>query len=318
MTRYLLERLVVSVITLLGISVLLFFVLRALPGDPVEIMIDPMSFSGDREAAVAAMRARLGLDQSLPSQYFGWMSEVLRGNLGFSIPRRRPVADLMLERLFPTLRLMGGALFVAIVLAVPAGLLAAMRNKSATDYGISVVSLVSISVPSFFVGLLGIYIFGIRLGLLPTSGMNSSMGSGLRDSLRHLALPASILGFSLMGPYVRYIRAAVLDTLSRDFLTAARAKGLSSGAIIRRHVMRNSLTPLVTVVAIQVPVLFAGAVVIETLFAWPGMGRLTIEAILVRDYPILLAFVMTVSVLVLVSNFIADVSYAVIDPRVRL
>lgn len=318
MTRYLLERLVVSVITLLGISVLLFFVLRALPGDPVEIMIDPMSFSGDREAAVAAMRARLGLDQSLPSQYFGWMSEVLRGNLGFSISRRRPVADLMLDRLFPTLRLMGGALFVAIVLAVPAGLLAAMRNKSATDYGISVVSLVSISVPSFFVGLLGIYIFGIRLGLLPTSGMNSSMGSGLRDSLRHLVLPASILGFSLMGPYVRYIRAAVLDTLSRDFLTAARAKGLSSGAIIRRHVMRNSLTPLVTVVAIQVPVLFAGAVVIETLFAWPGMGRLAIEAILVRDYPILLAFVMTVSVLVLVSNFIADILYAVIDPRVRL
>jgi ABC-type dipeptide/oligopeptide/nickel transport system permease component len=316
--NYLVNRIMVSVVVLFGISVLLFTLLQALPGDPVEIMIDPLSFSGDRDAAVAAMRTRLGLDQPLPVQYASWMNELLRGNLGFSIARRRPVAELMLERLFPTLRLMGAALFVAILLALPAGLLAALRNKSMLDYGIAMVSLISISVPTFFVGLLGIYVFGIRLGVLPTSGMNSSTGSGLVDSLRHLVLPAGILGFSLMGPYVRYVRAAVLDTLSRDFLTAARAKGLSRATIIRRHIIRNSLTPLVTVIAIQIPVLFAGAVVIETIFAWPGLGRLAIEAILVRDYPILLAFVTAVSILVLVSNLLADISYALIDPRVRL
>ncbi len=318
MVNYLINRIIVSVVVLFGITVLLFTLLQALPGDPAEIMIDPFSFSGDRDAAVAAMRTRLGLDQPLPVQYASWMNESLRGNLGFSISKRRPVAELMLERLFPTLRLMGAALFVAVLLALPAGLLAALRNKSMLDYGIAMVSLMSISVPTFFVGLLGIYVFGIRLGVLPTSGMNSSTGSGLVDSFRHLVLPAGILGFSLMGPYVRYVRAAVLDTLQRDFLTAARAKGLSRATIIRRHIIRNSLTPLVTVIAIQIPVLFAGAVVIETIFAWPGLGRLAIEAILVRDYPILLAFVTAVSILVLVSNLLADISYALIDPRVRL
>lgn len=318
MLSFVVRRLAISVAVLAGISVLLFVLLQLMPGDPAEMMIDPFSFSGDRAAAIERQREQLGLDQPIVVQYFRWIGEFLQGNLGFSYTSQRPVTEVMLDRMGPTARLTGTGLLIALLVGVPVGIVAALRRNTAVDYSATVVSLVAISVPSFFVALVGIYIFGLKLGWLPTAGINSTGGGGFIDSVRHLALPAGILGFALAGPYVRYARAAMLEVLSQDFLTTARSKGLPRRRVIGRHALHNALIPLVTVVAIQIPALFAGAVVIEQIFAWPGMGRLVLDAVRARDYPVVLGFVMAVAVVVLVSNLVVDVAYAIIDPRIRL
>jgi peptide/nickel transport system permease protein len=317
-TAFVIRRLLVSLVVLVGISMLLFVLLQLMPGDPAEMMVDPMSFSGDRAAAVALQRHRLGLDSPLPVQYARWTGQLLHGNFGYSYTSGRPVAEVMLERLGPTIWLMGTALVIALLVGIPLGILAAMHRNSAVDYTATVASLLAISLPSFFVALLGIYVFGLKLRWVPTAGMNSVGGGSFADFLHHLILPAAILGFALAGPYVRYARAGMLEVLGQDFLTTARSKGLTRRRVIGRHALHNALIPLVTVVAIQLPVLFAGAVVVERVFAWPGMGRLALDAVLARDYPILLGFVMAVAVLVLLCNLVADVAYAVIDPRIRL
>lgn len=317
MIAFIIRRLMISGGVLAGISVLLFLLLQLMPGDPAEMMIDPFSFTGDREAAIARRREELGLDQPLPVQYVRWTSEYAQGNLGFSYRTGRPVAEVVLERLGPTVRLMGTGLLIALAVGLPVGIVAALRRNTAVDYLATFFSLLAISVPSFFVALLGIYVLGLKLGWLPTAGMGTPDG-GLLDSLRYLVLPASILGFALAGPYVRYTRASMLEVLGQDFLVTARSKGLAWPRVVGRHALHNALIPLVTVVAIQIPTLFAGAVVIEQIFAWPGIGRMALDAIQTRDYPILLAFVLAVAVLVLISNLAADVAYAVIDPRIRL
>lgn len=318
MLAFIVRRLAISVVVLAGISVLLFVLLQLMPGDPAEMMVDPFSFSGDRAAAVQQRREELGLDQSLFVQYVRWIGEFVQGNLGFSYTTQRPVTEIMLERFGPTARLMGTGLVIALLVGIPVGILAAMRRNTAVDYGATVLSLVAISIPSFFVALIGIYVFGLKLGWLPTAGINSAGGGGFADSVRHLVLPAAILGFALAGPYVRYARAAMLEVLGQDYLTTARSKGLARRRVIGRHALHNALIPLVTVVAVQIPTLFAGAVIIEQIFAWPGMGRMALDAVRARDYPILLGFVMAVAVLVLLCNLIADIAYAIIDPRIRL
>lgn len=319
MAVFLARRLLVSVVVLFGISLLLFFLVRTMPGDPAEMMLNPFGFVGDREAALAALRSQLGLDQPLPVQYLAWMGELLQGNFGYSYTDGRPVAQILVERLGGTLRLVGVALAIALVVGITLGVVAALRRNTATDYAISFVSLIMISVPPFFVALVGIFIFGLTLRWLPTAGMNSPGGDGgFLDSLYYLALPASILGLMLAGPYVRYARSSMIETLGQDYLTTARSKGLSRPRVVIRHGLHNALIPLITVVALQIPVLFAGAVIIEQLFSWPGIGRMALDAILARNYPILLGFVMMIAVLVLVCNLIADVSYALVDPRIRL
>ena len=319
MVAFIVRRLMISVVVLFAISMVLFALLQLMPGDPAQIMIDPFSFSGDREAAIERRRAQLGLDQPLAVQYVRWMGELLQGNLGYSFGSGQAVFDIMTGRLAATTRLMSFSMGIAMLVGIPDGIVAALRRNTVVDYSATFVSLVAISVPSFFVALAGIYVFGLKLGWLPTAGMNRTGGDGgLVDSLRYLVLPGSILGFALAGPYVRYARASMLEVLGQDFLVTARSKGLSRRYVITRHALRNALIPLVTVIAIQIPSLFAGAVVIEQIFAWPGMGRMALDAIAVRDYPILLGFVMAAAVLVLLCNLAADIAYAVIDPRIRL
>jgi peptide/nickel transport system permease protein len=312
------RRLLISVVVLFGISILLFTLLRLMPGDPAEMMLDPMSFTGNREEALEILRERLGLNQSLPVQYFAWISELLRGNFGYSYTDGRPVTEIIIGRAGATLRLMGVALVIALIIGITLGIIAALRRNTIADYGISLVSLLMISIPPFFVALIAIFVFGLTLRLLPTGGMNSPGGDGLLDSLRYLILPASILGLMFAGPYVRYARSSMIEVLGQDYMTTARSKGLTAGRVIVRHGLHNALIPLVTVIAVQIPVMFAGAVIIEQLFSWPGIGRMALDAILARNYPILLGFVMIVAVLVLLCNLIADVLYALIDPRIRL
>jgi len=303
---------------LLGTSMLVFGSTRLAPGDPVLMMIDPVDMSSGGTEFVERRRAELGLDQPLPVQYMAWAGEVVRGNLGYSFLSRRPAGDILKERVWPTVELMGLALLLALILGVIVGIRAALRPYSATDYAATVFSLLAISTPSFFLGLAAIYVVSVRLDLLPTSGMfTAGEPRTLVEDVRHLILPVGILGLSLTGPFVRYMRASLLDVLHHEYLMTARAKGLRERTVIARHALPNALIPLITIVGIQIPALFAGAVIIEQIFAWPGMGQMALAAIQQRDYPVLVAFNMVIAVLVVLSNLLADIAYAIVDPRIR-
>lgn len=318
MLRYILGRLVISIVVLLGISVLLFALVRSAPGDPLDMYFDPMTFQGpDREGAIAAARAQLGLDKPLPVQFFIWLGDALQGNLGRSLVSGRPVSTVMMERLQNSSSLMLAALVVSLLIGISAGLVAAMKRNTAVDYALSSVSLVAISIPVFFLALVGMYFFGVQLGWLPTAGMNEP-GGGFVSGLRHLVLPALILGLSGAAVYLRWARSSMLDVLDRDFMVTARSKGLSTARVVWRHGVHNALIPLITVVSMQIPTLFSGAVIVEQIFAWPGMGRFAVDSITARDYPAIMGFVMFVAVLVVLCNLVADVLYAVVDPRIRL
>jgi peptide/nickel transport system permease protein len=315
----LIRRVLVCIPVLLGITVLSFVFVRLAPGDPVRMMVNPEYMAGGAEEYIARRRAELGLDQPVPVQYVAWLGEVARGNLGYSFFDRRPVGDILKERIWPTTELMGTALLLALIVGIPMGLIAAIRQYSVLDYTSAILSLATISTPSFFLGLAAIYIFSLKLNLLPTSGMFSAgEPRNIGDDLHHLILPAAILGLNLAGPFVRYARSSLLEVIRQDYLTTARAKGLHSSRVIVQHAVPNALIPLITVIGIQVPALFAGAVVVEQIFSWPGMGQLALASITQRDYPVLMGFTMLIAVLVLICNLLADVAYALVDPRIRL
>jgi peptide/nickel transport system permease protein len=319
MRRWVVRRILMSIPVFFGITMLTFVFVRLAPGDPVRMTVNPEYMAGGAEEYIEQRRAELGLDKPLPVQYVAWLREVAQGNLGYSFYDRRPVGDVIKERVWPTAKLMGTALLIGLVIGVPVGIIAALRQYSAFDYLSAVFSLAAISTPSFFLGLAAIYVFSLRLDLLPTAGMATAGGPpDVLDDLRHLVLPAGILGFALAAPFVRYARASLLEVIRQDYLNTARAKGLAKHTIVVRHALPNALIPLITVVGIQIAALFAGAVVIEQIFTWPGMGQLALAAIGQRDYPVLMAFTMTIAVLVLLSNLLADIAYAVVDPRIRL
>ncbi|WP_026876569.1 ABC transporter permease [Jiangella gansuensis] len=318
MVTYVVKRLLLAIPVLVGVSILIFALVRLAPGDPVEMMMNPEQAMTGGDAYLEARRAELGLDRPLPFQYLAWVQEALRGDLGFSYVNRRPVTELIGERIGPTVRLMVAALLVAVVVGLVVGVIAAVRQNTWVDYVASIFAVSAISVPSFFLGLAAIYVFALVLGVLPPSGMQPrGGGASLLDQLRYLLMPALILGLSIAGPLVRYVRAGMLDVLSQDYLRTANAKGISSRRILTRHALRNALIPLITVVTIMIPVLFAGAVVVENVFSWPGMGSLMLNAISSRDYPVLVGFTLVVALLVVLCNLLADVLYAVVDPRIR-
>ncbi|GAB3622295.1 ABC transporter permease [Mariniluteicoccus endophyticus] len=318
MVRFVLKRLGVSIVTLLLISVLLFMLIRTAPGDPVEMYFDPLQFSGpDRDQQIAAARHALGLDQPLPVQYGVWLTDALQGNLGRSLGSGRSVAVVLAERLQNSLALIVPSLLVALVLGIGGGVLAALRRNRAADYTLSFLSLVAICVPVFFGALIAIYVFGIQLRWLPTSGMNADDPSVL-EGLKHLVLPALILGAQGAATYQRWTRSSMLDVLGRDFITTARSKGLLESRITWRHAVHNALIPIITVMAWNIPTMFGGAVIVEQIFAWPGLGRLAVDSINGRDYPMLMGFVMFIAILVVLSNLVADILYAVVDPRIRI
>lgn len=319
MWSWILRRIAISVPVFVGITMLTFVFVRLAPGDPVRMMVNPEYMAGDAEGYIQRLRADLGLDQPLPVQYARWVGQLVQGNLGFSYQDRRAVGDILKERLWPTTELMGTALMLALLIGVPTGILAALKQYSLFDYASAILSLTTISAPSFFLGLAAIYVFSLRLDLLPTSGMFTAGGQpSFEDAIKHLILPAGILGLSLAGPFARYARSSLLEVTRQDYLTTARAKGLPGQLVTLRHAMPNALIPLVTVVGIQIPTLFAGAVITEQIFSWPGMGQLALASITQRDYPVLMGFTMTIAVLVLAANLLTDIAYAVVDPRIRL
>ena len=305
-----------SVGVFLIIAIGLFALVRLAPGDPVDMMI-PIDASGaDREVYVEAVRARLGLDQPLPVQFVRWFGDLLTGNLGFSYANGQPVGQLLADRLGPTLILMGSALLIGVGIAVPAGIIAAVRRNKAADYAITSVSVIAIAVPSFFLAMLCIYVFAVQLRILPSAGMYSSGQHDLGNLLQHMVLPVGLLSLVVAAPFIRYVRSGMLEELGKDYVRAVTAKGASPLRVIA-HALRNSMISLVTVLALYIPVFLAGAVVIEQVFAWPGMGQLAISALTTRDYPVIIGFGLYVAVLVLVCNLLADILYVLVDPRVR-
>lgn len=316
MIRFLVRRVAASVLVFFAIAVGLFTLVRLAPGDPVEMMVPPEVLGQGGEAYVEAIRARLGLDQPIIVQFWRWFTELLTGNLGFSYSNGLPVSDLLRERIGPTFLLMGTAMIVAIIIAVPAGVIAARRRNTVVDYSLSTVSVLAITIPSFFLGMMAIYIFSVQLQVLPSSGMHTSGRSDIGDLIRHMIMPGTLLTLTIAAPYFRYVRSGMLEELSSDYVRAVVAKGAGQGRATM-HALRNSLIPLVTVLAVSIPELLGGAVVLETVFSWPGMGQLAVNAVNTRDYPVVIGFGLWVAFLVLLCNLLADILYTVTDPRVR-
>jgi len=298
------RRLLLLVPTVLGVLTLVFFLVHLIPGDPVEVMLGETASSAD----LIQLRADLGLDRPLGEQYARFLGGLVRADLGRSFFYRKPVLAVIGAALPATALLAAAALAVALLIALPVGILAAVRRNRLTDRLALVGSLVGVSMPNFWLGPMLIILFSFRLGWLPVSG---------REGAASLVLPALTLGTALSAILVRMTRASMLDVLGEDYLRTARAKGVGERAVIARHALRNALLPVVTIVGLQFGALLSGAVITENVFAWPGVGTLLIQAITARDYPLVQGCVLVISLCYVVVNFLTDALYAVIDPRVR-
>ncbi len=321
MTTYITRRLLQTVPIMLLLSVFLFGIVRLMPGGPLAQAERNPNVTPEQ---LAALRERLGLDQPLPVQYVKWIQAfVLEGDWGYSIKFRRPVAEMIAERLPATLLLFGVGFIVMLIFAIPIGVYSALKPYSLFDNIITTFNFAGQSVPVYWLGLLLIVIFYLNnpFGegpLFPAGGMYTIGKEGdLPDLLWHLVLPVTALSFGYVAWYSRFLRSAMRETLNEDYVRTARAKGLTARVVNFRHALRNALLPLVTLMALDLPTVFGGAVFIETIFAWPGMGRLFWDAARGRDYPILLAVMMIYAALTLLFNLLADILYGFLDPRIR-
>lgn len=305
MSRYLVTRLGYSLFVLWGALTIIFIAIRIVPGDPAAMMLGP----GSTQEDIDALRGRLGLDESLPIQYGRYLSDVARMDFGDSLWLNRPVASEVASRVAATARLAGAAALIGLVVSFPLGFAAALHRGSALDALISVVSLLGQSVPSFWLGIMLILVFARQLQILPSSGSSG---------WTHLILPAVTLAMPLIGVLTRLVRSGLLDVLYEDYVRTARAKGLSPRAVLVGHAMRNMLIPVVTVIGLQLGNLLGGAVIVETVFGWPGVGRLVVDAINQRDYPLVQVAILFITVSFVVINLLVDLSYGVLDPRIRV
>lgn len=312
MAAYIARRSLQAVGVLLGVSVLVFAIIHLVPGDPVRVAL------GTRfdQATYDALRERAGLDQPLLVQYFDWITSAVTGDLGVSFRSGRPVTALILERLPATLSLAGGAIVVALGIAVPLGILSAIRQGSALDYAATTFSQVGISVPDFWMGILLILFFALQLDLLPPSGYVSILENPWQWFV-HLLMPAVTVGVVSGSIITRFVRSSMLEALGQDFTRTARSKGLRERLIVRRHVLRNALIPVITVTGLQLAYLLSGLIVVEQVFAWPGLGLLALDAVQARDFPVLQGAVLLFALFFLLVNLLVDLLYAFLDPRIR-
>lgn len=358
MTRYIIRRLLLLVPVLLGISIVAFAMLRLIPGDPALVMLGEHA----TPESIERIQERMGLDQPIHIQYLRYLESVLRLDLGRSIKTNRPVTQEIAQRLPATIELTFGAMLVACLIGIPAGIAAAYRHNSAFDLGTMVAALIGVSMPVFWLGLMLAYIFGFKLKLLPPSArltvgvplsslpeawglgeafaaspwggrlvalldfasgfyLFSSIASGnwpaLKDALSHLILPSIALGSIPMAIVARMTRSSMLEVLNQDYIRTARAKGLRERAVLMRHALKNGFLPIITVIGLQLGALLGGAILTETIFSWPGLGRLVVDRILARDYPAVQGSVLMIAFTFVVVNLIVDVSYAYFDPRIH-
>lgn len=304
MIRWLTRRLLLTIPVLFGVATLVFALIHLVPGDPVQAMLGDAASADD----VARLRQRLGLDRPLLAQYGGFLSGAATGDLGVSLRTNEPVLETLLARLPATLELAAAAFSIALIVAIPLGVLSAIRAHTAVDHAATAVSLLALSMPNIWLGPVLALVFAVQWGWLPVSG---------RGTVAHVVLPAITLGLPLAAVLARITRASVLEELRGFYVLAARARGVSRGRAVLRHAVRNSLIPIVTVLGLQLGSLLTGAVITETVFAWPGVGRLLVQSINFRDYPLVQGCVLLIAVTYVTVNLIVDLLYGVLDPRVR-
>ncbi len=314
MAKYIIRRVLIALIVLFGITVIDFLIMSLL-GNPIEILSGGPKVS---DAMLARRAESMGLDQPVIVQYLNWLKAVMHGDFGYSYTDYQPVSNQIVSHLGPTLILTVSALVLSLIIAVAGGIYSAVHVHSKGDYVIVTLSFIGQSVPGFFLALLLIYIFAVRLGWVPASGMRELGTDTEGVSVAHLILPCVTLAVSMAGRNIRYIRSAMLEILNRDYLRAAEARGIGKRRVIWKHALRNALIPILTVTGMEIPGLFGGSVIIEQVFSWPGIGLLTVNAVLTRDYPVIMAVCLLSAVVVLVANLLLDILYAVVDPTVRL
>ena len=312
MGRLVLHRLAATVPVLLLVTAGVFALLHLTPGDPIDAMMAESVDATVKES----LRRELGLDRPLPVQYAAWMARLLRGDLGRSIRNGEPVVDNVGRRIRPSLQLAAMAMTVSLLIAFPLGIVSAVRRNRAPDRVGTTFALLGICMPNFLLALLLIFLFGVTLRWLPISGYTDPL-EDVVDGLRSLALPAITLGLALAAVVTRTLRSSMLETLAEDYVRTARAKGLSEARVVRRHVLRNALIPVVTVLGLQLGTLVGGAVITEYVFALPGVGRLVVDAVFARDYPLVQGVVLLIALAFIVCNLVVDVLYGWIDPRIR-
>ncbi len=312
MVRYILQRFVGMAVVMFLVVTIVFVIVRVTPGDPAAVMLGPDASAQD----IADLRARLGLDQSLVIQYFYYIGQLLKGDLGQSIFLNMPVGAALLDRVEPTFFLTVLSLLIACIIALPVGVYAAYRRGSFVDQAATTVAMLAASIPSFWLGLILMQFFAVRLNLFPVSGYGGP-GSSFMDRMYHLILPAFALGLVSSALILRFTRASMLDVLGDDYIRTARAKGLIERRVIMKHALKNALIPILTVVGLTAAVLISGAVVTETVFGLPGVGNLVVSAVLRRDYPVIQGALLVIAGLYVLINFIIDMLYLFVDPRVR-
>ena len=313
MAAFLLRRLVLTIPIVLIVSVVVFSLLHFLPGDPAVLILGQEA----TPQALATLRAQLGLDQPLPVQYIRWLGNLLRGDLGRSLITNQPVLDIILSKMPPTLELAIGAFLTSVLIAVPAGIVSATRRGRFPDYVATTFAFAGLSIPHFWLGIMLLLLFAVQLKWLPASGY-VPIWENPGQNLKVMILPMIATGMRESAIVTRQLRSSLLEVLGQDYIRTARSKGLSEATTILRHGLRNALIPLVTLLAFEIPLLFGGALYTETIFAWPGMGRLFYERAVKGDMPVVMALVIIFSALTILAMFLADVAYTVLDPRIQL
>lgn len=316
MLKYFTFRFLSIIPMLFVVTIIIFIGLQLTPGDPLTYLIPPelmASANFDLEGYKKAM----GLDAPLYVQFFRWFFDMLHGKLGYSLVDGTSIATMIAHRLPATLELAAAALLISSVLGIVLGLISSVRQNSAADYGTTIIGIIGISIPEFFVGICAIQIFAIKLGWLPVGGRLEYGENGFLSLLQHVAMPALVLGFSLTAALMRYTRGTMLDVLGKDYVKTARSKGLPEWKVIVKHAFRNALMPVILLLCFRLPLLIGGTVIIESVFGWPGMGGMILNAVSAKDYPVVMITTMLTAFMVLLASFLVDLLTALLDPRVR-
>jgi len=308
------RRLLQSIPMLLFISIVCFALIKFAPGDPVQSFVTPNMKPED----VERMRHSLGLDQPNYVQYFLWLKHLLTGDFGYSLVNNRPVLEQIVTRLPATVGLMGASLVIAVILAIPLGMIAALNRNRFVDKLLNLISYVGISIPTFWLSILLIYVFAVQLHLLPSMGMRTIGQDSFLDIVKHAVLPCIVLSFSFLSVYIRYVRSNTIGQLKEDYVQIQYAFGSSKLRILFRHVMKNVLLPIITLLGMSFGDLITGAIITETVFSWPGLGSLGVTAAFGFDYPIIMGITMFSSLMLIVGNLLADILYSVVDPRIKV
>ncbi|MEW5960762.1 MAG: ABC transporter permease [Chloroflexota bacterium] len=311
-TRYILQRLLTTILVVFGITFVVFMIIQLVPGDPARVVLGVAA----SEENVQALRERLGLNEPVWQQYGDWLGGLVRGDLGASLVTGQPVTRQIWQRLPATLTLAGAGLLVGLLIGLPAGILSALKPHSPLDITASLISQIGVSIPDFWLGILLVLLFSLTLGWLPSQGYTPFSQDPL-NWFRHLFLPALTVGIISGSIQTRFNRSAMLEVLHQDYVRTARAKGLAEAVVVNKHALRNALIPIVTILGLQLTALLSAVVVVEVVFAWPGLGRLTLDAVLDRDYPLLQGAVFTIATLLAFVNLATDLLYFLIDPRIE-